>query len=150
MADGDVLRLDGREESYAIDCTAGDLVVLQAEIQADAAPLLVEYDADTLTAVAVSSNDDGASRSQMLLSFLAEAGVVRSTPVVARFTDDPQFFVRWHAMREWLALDPVGALPRLQRMASDDPHPDLRAAASSVAHALTTADAHGGRAACHA
>jgi hypothetical protein len=41
----------------------------------------------------------------------------------------PHFYTRWHIMREMLALDAEAALPDLQRLAAQDPHPEVRAAA---------------------
>jgi len=136
LRDGDLVRLDGRQQSYIIEHAEGDLVVLQAEMLVDRGPLLVEYDADSHLPVAASSTNDAASRSQMLASFLGQLGRTRDRDALAQLSTDPSFFVRWHAMREWLVSDLAGAMPRLQAMAAADPHPEIRQAAASLAAAL--------------
>lgn len=132
LADGDLLWLDGRRQSYVVERATADLVVLQAEILVDPAPLLVEYDADTRQPVSVCSTDDGASRTQMLLSFLRCLGKAHAGDVAGSVTDSPHFFVRWHAMRELLAMDIAFALPHLRAMAAADPHAEVRRTAAGV------------------
>lgn len=141
IADGDVLRLDGRSESYVVEHAIVDIVSLQAEILVEQAPLLVEYDSGDLSAVAACSTDDGASRSQMLLSFLACAGRGADAPTVERFTHDRHFFVRWHALRELMEMDAARGTARLADMAEADPHPELRAAAADTLILLRTGQA---------
>ncbi|MDP5279889.1 hypothetical protein Q9Q95_13220 [Sphingomonas sp. DG1-23] len=145
LEDGEILTLDGRTQSYVIEHAIGDIVVLQAEILLDRAPLLVEYDSEDLTAVAACSTSDTASRSQMLLSFLASLGRSEDDAVVEPFTHDDSFFLRWHATTELFRLNEGRARARLRTMAERDPHPDLRAAARN---ALGMIEAEAG--ACHA
>ncbi len=63
------------------------------------------------------------------------AYIYRSVDAGDRFeaaTRDPAHFLRWGAMREWLALDVAAATPRLEEMAAGDPHPEVRAAARAT------------------
>lgn len=143
LRDGDLLRLDGRRQSYVVEHATGDIVLLQCEILVEPAALLVEYDAEVHDAVAVSSTDDGASRSQMLLSFLGSVGCPDRESVIEAYTASPHFFVRWHAMREMLRLDSGTALPRLAIMAQTDPHADVREAAAGVLAAIDVQKARG-------
>jgi len=145
IEDNEVLTLDGRTRSYVIEHAIGDIVVLQAEILRDRAPLLVEYDSEDLTAVAACSTSDTASRSQMLLSFLATLGRSEDDAVIEPFTHDDSFFLRWHATTELFRLNQGRACARLHAMADRDPHPDLRAAARN---ALGVLEMEAG--ACHA
>ncbi|ATY31201.1 hypothetical protein CVN68_03750 [Sphingomonas psychrotolerans] len=145
LEDADIVTLDGRTQSYVIEHAIADIVVLQAEILLDRAPLLVEYDSEDLTAVAACSTSDAASRSQMLLTFLATLGRSEDDAVVEPFTHDDSFFLRWHATTELFRLNEGRARARLHAMADRDPHPDLRAAARN---ALGVLGAEAG--ACHA
>jgi hypothetical protein len=132
LADGDILTIDGRRQSYVIEQARANLLVVQAEINLDQAPLSVEYDSAALTYIGCSANRDGASRIQMITTLLRKLGCAEAFEAVAGFIDHPDFFVRWHVMRELLGIDAETALPHLKRMAAHDPHPDARRAARSV------------------
>lgn len=149
LTDGATLRLDGRYETFSIAAAAGPILVLQAEIFAGCAGLLIEYDAQSLRPIAASSTDDGSSRSQMLLSFLRSCGRRCDHPVLAQFAADERFYVRWHAVCEWLLVDPDGAVPQLRRMSATDPHPDIRETATQIVSYLDSVN-HGSAAPCHA
>ena len=132
LADGDILTIDGRHQGYVIEQARANLFVVQAEIMLDQAPLSVEYDSRTLAYVGCSAARDGASRIQMIASLLRRLGCDAAFPTLAGFLDHPDFFVRWHVMRELLGLDAEAALPHLKRMAARDPHDDVRRAARAV------------------
>jgi hypothetical protein len=132
LADGDILTIDGRFQGYVIEQARANLLVLQAEISVDAAPLSVEYDSATFTYVGCSATRDGASRIQMITTLLRKLGCDGAFPALADFLDHPDFFVRWHVMRELLGIDTKAALPHLKRMAARDPHEDVRRAARAV------------------
>jgi hypothetical protein len=132
LDDGEIFVVDGRYQSYIIEHATRDLVVLQVVIKCDQAPVSVEYDAVTHEFVGCSATDDGASRIQMITTLLRRMHCEEAFEVIAEFLDDPRFFVRWHVMRELLGLDAVAALPHLCRLASGDPHPDVRRAAGAA------------------
>ena len=132
LTDGDILTIDGRHQTYVIEQARANLLVLQAEISLDAAPLGVEYDSRSLAYVGCSAVRDGASRIQMISTLLRKLGAAEAAPVLAGFLDHPDFFVRWHVMRELLGLDAEAALPHLKRMAARDPHEDVRRAARAT------------------
>ncbi|GAB5349562.1 hypothetical protein [Alteriqipengyuania sp. 357] len=148
LKDGATLRMDGRYETYSISQASGPILVIQAEIFAGRAALLVEYDPDAHIPIAASSTDDGSSRTQMLLTFLRTRARACDYAILARFAEDERFFVRWHAVREWLLVDPTGAMPQLRRMSRADPHPDIRETASEIIFHLDNATAKG-EAPCH-
>lgn len=141
LSDGDLLVLDGRSDSYVIDHAASAIVVLQAELSIERSPFAVEYDASSMIATAASSTDEGASRSQMLMSFLAGLGRASDVAEIARFIDGPHFFLRWHALSALLTIDVEAALPRLRMMAVRDPHPEARAVASETLAMFADVDA---------
>jgi len=132
LADGDILTLDGRHQTYGIEQARANLLILQAEISLDAAPLSVEYDSATHEYVGCSATGDGASRIQMIATLLRRLGADSAIPALAGFLDHQDFFVRWHVMRELLGLDAEAALPHLKRMAARDPHGEVRRAARAV------------------
>jgi hypothetical protein len=132
IRDGEILVCDGRFQSYVIEHARSNMVIVQATVKADQAPLLVEYDATSHEYVGCSATDDSSSRIQMITTLLRKLGRVDAFAVIASFLDHADFFVRWHVMRELLGIDPQAALRHLQRMAVADPHPENRAAAAKV------------------
>jgi hypothetical protein len=132
IADGELLEMDGRRNSYVIEHATGDIVYLQAITSAGRAPLTVEYDSDTLDFVGASSTDEVSSRTQMMLSLLRTMERSDAVPVMIDMLSNPHFYARWQAMRELLSLDAEAALPHLRAMAARDPHPEVRDAAATT------------------
>ena len=132
MEDGEILVLDGRSQSFVIEHARSNLVVLQATVKHERAPLAVEYDSETREYVGCSAADDSASRVLMISTLLRKLDCAAAFPAIALFLDDPSFFVRWHVMRELLGLDAEAALPHLRRMAARDHHPETRRAAREL------------------
>lgn len=132
IADGETICVDGRHQAYVIEGLSGSMVLLQASIAVDQAPLSVEYDSATGAYVGCSATGDTSSRIQMITTLLRKLDHQAAFPTIAAFLDHPDFFVRWHVMKELLGLDAAAALPYLKRMAATDPHPDPRRAARAV------------------
>ena len=132
VADGEILVIDGRRQSYVVEHAEGNLMIVQAEITLDQAPLSVEYDSASHDFVGCSANGDGASRIRMMTTLLRKLDCTAAFPTIAQFLDHEDFFVRWHVMRELLGLDAEAALPHLKRLAARDSHADVRRAARQV------------------
>ena len=132
IEDGEILLVDGRFQSFVIEHAASNLVLVQAAVKADRAPVSVEYDRQTGKYVGCSAADDSASRIQMITTLLRKLDCAAAFPAIADFLGHPNFFVRWHVMRELLGLDAEAALPHLKRMAASDPHGENRRAARRV------------------
>lgn len=128
--DGEVRCVDGRVRAQLIGDAVSDVVLLTATVREGGDPLIREYRAADGTFVRAASADDGASRTEMLLAFLRNAGRADAGDRFEAATRDPAFHLRWAAMREWLALDARSALPRLAEMAERDPSGEVRDAAA--------------------
>jgi len=139
IEDGEIVAVDGRFQSYVVEHARSNLVVVQASIKRDQAPLRVEYDSESGAYVGCSASGDGVSRIQMMTTLLRTLDCDGAFAAVAAFLDHPDFFVRWHVMRELLGIDADAALPHLKRMAARDPHPDPRRAARLVLDGLDAA-----------
>lgn len=129
LVEGAVDRVDGRQETRLLMGGSADIVTLTATVRAGAAPLLRAFDCATGRLTGMADADDRNSRAQMLLAFLRASGRADAEPCFEAATRDPAHQHRWAAIREWLLLDAGAALPRLARMAGEDPHPMVRAAA---------------------
>lgn len=129
IEDGDEIVIDGRYQSFVIEHATSDMVYFQAVARSECAPVCAEYDADSGAFVGASGTDDAGSRVQMMASLLRAMERDDALPLLAEGLDNWQFHTRWHVMREMLAMDAEAALPRLQRMATEDPHLEVRAAA---------------------
>jgi len=136
IGDGETFPLDGRRQSFVIDHAVSDIVCLQAVTPLEAAPLAVEYDSATLAFAGASSTDEASSRVQMMVSLLRIMDRLDAAPLIRDVLASPHFHVRWHAMREFLALDAELALPDLRAMAEADRHPEVRAAAAATLAAI--------------
>jgi hypothetical protein len=136
IEDGETIMVDGRSESFVIDHASSDIVYVQAVTPVGAAPVSVEYDSDSCAFVGASSTDEIGSRIQMMTSLLRILDRRDAAHVLRQCLASPHFYVRWHAMREFLAMDADLALPSLRAMAGDDPHPEVRAAAASTLSAF--------------
>jgi len=132
IRDGEEFLVDGSHQSFVVEHADGDIFYLQATIQTDAAPLTAEYDSETLSFINATSTDEASSRVQMMASLLREMDRTDAVPVLRRLLNSPYFYTRWHIMREMLALDAEAALPDLRRLAAEDPHPEVRAAAAQT------------------
>ena len=132
MRDGETLELDGRRQTFVIDHAVSDIVYLHATTQVDAAPLSVQYDSDSLEFVGASSTDEASSRAHMMLSLLRAMDRRDAVPVFEAMLQSEHFYMRWAAMRDFLALDAELALPHLREMAHGDDHPEVREAAAQT------------------
>lgn len=132
IEDGEIFVIDGRRQSYVVERLRGNMLILQAAVAPERAPVSVEYDSADHNFVGCSAVDDAASRIQMVTTLLRKLGCEAALPAMADLLDHPDFFVRWHVMREMLGVDARAALPHLKRMAAADPHPDPRRAARAV------------------
>ena len=132
IRDGDEVVIDGRHQSFVIEHAARDMVYFQAMVRQGGAPVTAEYDRESLSFLSASSTDEASSRVQMMVSLLRVMEREDALPLMIEALDSPQFYTRWHVMREMLALDAEGALPSLRRLAAADPHPEVRAAAGQT------------------
>lgn len=130
--DGEEIVVDGRRQSFIVEHATSDLIFYQALVRVDAAPVSIEYDSKTLSFIGASSTDEASSRVEMIVSLLRTMDREDAVPLIIGALDSPHFYTRWHIMRELLALDAEAALPHLRRMADDDPHPEVRAAAQQT------------------
>lgn len=123
--------IDGRTHGQLIRHAARDVVTLTATVRAGSAAVMREYAIDGGALIRVAALDEGACRTQMLAAFLRHARRTDAGEAMAAATHEPAYFARWSAMREWLALDARGALPRLREMCAD-PNAEVRAAAAQT------------------
>jgi hypothetical protein len=132
IKDGDEILIDGRYQSFIVEHATSDMLYFQAMIRPGAAPLAAEYDSKTLAFIGASSTDEASSRIQMMVSLLRTMEREDALPLIEEALNSPHFYTRWHIMRELLAMDADRALPHLRRMAADDPHVEIRAAAAQT------------------
>lgn len=132
IEDGEAIVVDGRSQSIVIEHLESQMLCLQASVQAEAAPLSIDYDSRTLHYLGASSTDEASSRTQMMVTLLRLMDRTDALPVLEQALASPHFYTRWHVMREMLALDADAALPRLRVMAAADPHPEVRFAATQA------------------
>lgn len=129
LNDGDVIVLDGRRMSYEVERADSDILMIQAEIQVDKSPFLVEYDSQHHNAISVSSTDEAASRAQLLLSGMRAIEGADMIPAIMPCLADEHFFVRWDAVSHLADVAPNLARRVLHAFAQNDHHVEIREAA---------------------
>lgn len=151
IEDGEEIVIDGRFQSFVIEHASSDMVYFQALVRTGGAPVATEYDSRSLALIGTSSTDEASSRIQMMVSLLRAMERDDAFALIEEMLDaSPQFYTRWHIMREMLAMDAEAALPALRRMARSDPHPEVRAAAGRTLDLFFPAEpARAGEALCH-
>lgn len=141
LADGDVVRVDGRTHAHLLEGGGGEVVAITFTTRGSG--LMREYDRASGRLRRAATTDEDESRTRMLLTLLRSEGRSDAAACFDAATHAPAFHLRWTAMREWLALDPGAALPRLRALARADPHPEVRALARAT---LPIVEAHSCRA----
>lgn len=137
IADGTIVRHDGRLAAQLTVEPTRDLAMITATVRIGADPIAREYDRASGAFLRMATTDEGAARGQLLLGLLRAGGATDADTAFDAATRDRAFFLRWSAMREWLAHDRHAAWSRLCELAEADPHPDVRAAAGATVAALT-------------
>jgi hypothetical protein len=132
IEDGERILIDGWTQSFVIEHATSDIILLQAAVHAECAPLALEYDSKTCEFIGASSTDEGSSRIEMMVSLMRAMDHKEAGPLLEELLESPHFFTRWYVMREYLGLDAEAALPSLRRLAGGDPHPHVRAAAQQT------------------
>ena len=132
LNDGAIVTHDGRCEAQSLTRGTSDVVMLSFTIRIGGCTFVRDYDRTNGRLVRVSSLDDHAGRSAMLLRFLRDSERSDAGGQFEAATRDVAFFLRWEAMREWLALDAEAAIARLNEMAAADPNTEVRTAASHM------------------
>ena len=84
--------------------------------------------------------NEASSRVQMMVSLLRSMERDDAFPLLEAALNNPNFYTRWHIMREMLAMDSEASEPSLRRMAASDPHPEVRAAAQQTLQLFFTGE----------
>ena len=129
---GETLDLDTARASFTIAGATGDVLLLELAVQPPSPLPMRAYDLATRRLVHVSASRRDSSFRQMALALLRTMDRRDAAPLFAEATHAEDFAARWSAMREFAALDPAAAQPRLSQMAASDPHPEVRRAAAAT------------------
>lgn len=129
IADDSIIRCDHSTQCFSIMDSQGDVAMVQAFVEQAGAVPTRDYDATSgqLRHVAGAQRDD--SFRQMGLTLLRAMGRRDAVAQFAAEAGRADFGLRWHALRELVALDCDAARPLLDHAATQDPHPEVRAAA---------------------
>lgn len=132
IIDGDTLFLEGGSSGMSIASCDSPVLFTIATHNTPRTAVNVHYDMEgqlhSFTAADMKS-----SRVQLLATLIRELdwhpGVDH---LIAIAKEHPDHFVRWHAMREAIALDPGTSDPHLNRMIDQDKHPQVREVAAKT------------------
>lgn len=119
----------GPEAEYEFVSVDSSMVLLLSHRLSGPTPLSTEFDAHTGELVGTAAVSQEPTRLQMLSTILRLFGREDAVDDMRILLEDDRHFVRWHGMRELLALEGERMLPDLLRMADEDPQPSVRRAA---------------------
>lgn len=141
-SDGQNYIYDNREHSVNIIAEHDDVIVLRTIVKRNA---FQKANNDDVRAYhyqqfsphnevpIVTTADETSARAQLMFSILRQSNCKDAIPIFKQWlNEDLSYDMRWYIMREFLALDVQSALPWLVEMAADDPHEQVRIAASNT------------------
>ncbi|WP_282948565.1 MULTISPECIES: HEAT repeat domain-containing protein [unclassified Sphingopyxis] len=132
VAAGEVWTLDTAQTAFTLSDAHLDVLLLELAVQPPSPLPVRSYDIASGTLVRTASARRDSSFRQMALTLLRHLGRRDAAPLFAAETRSEDFAARWSAMREFVALEPAAAHPHLADMAADDPHPEVRRAATAT------------------
>ena len=129
---GETIHLDTARTSFTLTGATGDVVLIELAVQPPSPLPMRGYDLTTGRLAQVAASRRDSSFRQMALGVLRAMHRRDAAPLFAEATHSEDFSARWHAMRDYVALNPAAAHPRLAEMAAADPHPEVRRAATAT------------------
>ncbi|KTE84472.1 hypothetical protein ATE72_08405 [Sphingopyxis sp. HXXIV] len=129
---GELLELDTTRTTFTLAGASGDVLLLDLSVRPPSQLPVRAYDIASGRLVHVAASRRDSSFRQMALALLRAMERRAAAPLFLAATQAEDFAARWAAMRDLVALAPAAAHPRLVQMAADDPHPEVRAAATAT------------------
>lgn len=147
---GQQLRLNAFEEVEYLPFET-PVVAIHTRLTSETVPLAAICEARSGTLMRTQAVGQEPSRLQMLATLLRMLGDPAAFDAIEELLADRRHFVRWHAMRELIRLDPERTYPLLKRMSCDDRQPSVRrAAAETLDRYFSQSGSFGARAAARA
>ncbi|GAA4774290.1 hypothetical protein GCM10023219_22150 [Stakelama sediminis] len=132
ISDGDVVLCDGRYQVHRLVDARCDIVAVQIRFRGEGDGIRRQYRCSDGQMLSAEIADPDAARRSMLLTLLRVSGRSDAAAQFEAATRHRHHFLRWEAMREWLALDALSAQSRLREMAAADAHAEVRKAAAHM------------------
>lgn len=132
LRDRELLELDTTRTAFTLAGAGGDVLLLDLSVRPPSPLPVRAHDIVSGRLIHVAASRRHSSFRQMALALLAAMERRTAAPLFLTATHAEDFAARWAAMRDLVALDPAAAHPRLVQMAADDPHPEVRAAATAT------------------
>jgi hypothetical protein len=124
--DGDTFVLRAGRDSFSVESAESVVCFAQAYAKHSTASVMPEFDSGSRRLIGLSATNDKSSRIQMMATILRLFGHERAFEIAEPFAAHQDYFVRWYVMRELIAIDSARALPLVEAMATNDPHPQVR------------------------
>jgi hypothetical protein len=128
--DGDTFVLRAGRDSFSVESAESVVCFAQAYAKHSSVAVMPEFDSRTRTLIGLSATNDKSSRIQMMATILRLFGHDRAFEIAEPFASHEDYFVRWYVARELIAIDTERALPLIESMATNDPHPQVRETAN--------------------
>jgi len=129
---GDVIPVRGAQNSMKFMSCKKDLAVLAINSLSTRTHDVLRYSVADGKMIRRSTNDVEAQRFFLYSTVLRLMERTDATEAFAKLLQHDEPTLRWHVMRELLALDALAARPHLEHMAISDPDPVVRKTASDT------------------
>ena len=133
---GDIIDLANDREALRFSRLSGDVLMLRLLVRDPEASVAVECDAVTGKVLRRRQAQSHEGRTQMMVSLLRSLGRADAVSVIAEAISAWPPHLRWHGVREAIAMDSIAGAALLARLARSDPDAALRALASSTQNDL--------------
>ena len=130
VAAGDTIDLANMRQAIRLSHLGQDAVMLRLLVRDPAQAQAAEYDAETGEVLRVRQAQSHEGRTQMIVSLLRSLGRDDAIPIIADQIDSWPPHLRWHGVREALAIDSRAGITMLSAMAAEDPDAGLRSLAA--------------------
>ncbi len=129
---GDRIYITGGTEALSYDAVHSTTVGLKIYCRKKRSSVITDFDKHSQEFKQVIAADQRSTRFQLLASLIRSFECDDAYSLIENLIDHPDYFVRWQAARELVALAPKRALPQIERLANKDRNPLVRKSAAQT------------------
>ncbi|GEM_PF-6546697 len=132
VTEDEVLLLDGGVHGWEFTHLDKDALVLEINTLTLKSAINISFDTATGKAKSLSPSEKNIAHIQLLSSLIAKNDKVTAKYFLPTLLKSSEYFLRWYVIRELIMIDPLAALPHLERMTESDPEQQIRQLSTST------------------
>lgn len=134
---GERFSVDGRIQSLSFAHIDAPVVLVQIADNRNASSLTVDFDSATGQVVAASLASRSSARAQVMLGALRLMGRSDRYPLLEKYVEQPDAYLRWQVMREMVAMNGTREIDALHRFSQRETNPMILDAAKRTLEFLS-------------